>query len=65
MKYRELLEALKELSEEQLDMSASVFLTGAQEIIDIHHFSLVSQLPKADQDEIDDDPQQPLLIVHF
>lgn len=76
MTYKTLLEALKELTPEQLDMEASVLTLFPDEeysLQDIYNYSLVSEaetalnIPRHVAEEISDfaeDNQLPLLVVN-
>lgn len=63
--YRHILEALKELSDEQLDMTASVYETDIREVIPITDTYTVENLPDNHRLELDGvvENEQPLLIV--
>lgn len=65
--YRHILEALKELSDEQLDMTASVYDTDIGEVIPITDTFTVLNLPDNHREELDGvvEDDQPLLIVGF
>lgn len=63
--YRELLEALQELTPEQLDMSVSILDTGSFEIYPIHDTMLLSECSQLVQQDIGDviEENQPLLLM--
>ena len=65
--YRHILEALKELTDEQLDMTASVYETDIREVIPITDTYTVENLPDNDRLELDGvvENEQPLFIVEF
>lgn len=56
--YRKLLEALKELSDEQLDTSVTVYDPDTEECIPIYDTILSDMIPDLDMDP------QPLLVVN-
>jgi hypothetical protein len=63
--YRELIEALKELSEEQLDMTAAVYDTDTDEVIAVTETFIVSNMPLSRQQALAGycDEEQPLLCI--
>jgi len=63
--YRELLAALQELSEDQLDMTASTYDPTTNEVVPISETFVVSELPIRHQIELDGvvENDQPLLVV--
>lgn len=63
--YRQLLAALKELGDEQLDMSVTVINAGEHEAYPVQDVSLVSELDEDVLDEWDGtlEDSQPVLII--
>lgn len=62
MTYRELLAALNELSDEQLDMTASIFDTESEEIYPLKETTLASELSLMDVDGVVEE-NQPLMVI--
>lgn len=60
--YRQLFEALKELTEEQLDSSVSIL--DGDECIPVYQTILFSELPESMQEDMDLDESQPLLVIN-
>lgn len=63
--YRELLAALQELSEDQLDMTASTYDPDTNEVVPISETFVVGNLPVRHQIELDGvvENDQPLLVL--
>jgi hypothetical protein len=63
--YRELLEALKELTEEQLDMTAAVYDTDIGEVMPVTETFVVNNMPIWHQQALAGycDEEQPLLCI--
>lgn len=63
--YRKIRDALNELSEEQLDMTASVYEPSTNEVIPISECFIVENLPDAHQEALDGvvENDQPLFVV--
>lgn len=63
--YRELLAALQELSEDQLDMTASTYDPNTHEVVPISETFIVANLPVRHQIELDGvvENDQPLLVM--
>ena len=64
MTYRKLQEALNELSDEQLDMTVTVYL-DTQEAFPVDDTFLVSELPEDDREAMDGvlEEDQPVLLL--
>lgn len=54
MTYRQLLNALNELSENDLDLSVSLFDTNTKEVYPLVETTLVSELPSKYREEVED-----------
>ena len=63
MTYRELKEALAELSEGQLGMDVTVYDSEIKESVMVNELFTVGNLPMRHFDEIDMDDEQPLLVL--
>lgn len=63
--YRELLAALQELSEDQLDMTASTYDPNTHEVVPISETFVVGNLPIRHQIELDGvvENDQPVLVL--
>lgn len=63
--FRQLRDALNELSDEQLDMTASVYEPSTNEVIPISECFIVENLPDAHQEQLDGvvENDQPLLVI--
>lgn len=63
--YRQLLEALKELPEESLNMTVTVIDASASEAYPVYETTLVSELPTRLRQEFEDslDLDQPALVM--
>lgn len=63
--FRELREAINELSEEQLNMTASVYDSHATEVYAISECFVTHNLPQNHQEELDGvvEENQPLLVI--
>ena len=63
--YRKLLEALSELTDEQLDMTVSTYCPETNEIVPVGETFVASELPEKHYDEVDVEDDQPLLVLGF
>lgn len=63
--YRQIRDALNELSEEQLDMTASVYEPEMNEVIPISETWIVENMPAFYQDQLDGivENDQPLFVT--
>ena len=63
--YRQVRDALNELSDEQLDMTASVYEPSTNEVVPISECFVVINLPDAHQEELNGvvENDQPLLVI--
>lgn len=64
--YRQVRDALNELSDEQLDMTASVYEPSTNEVVPISECFVVINLPDAHQEELNGVVErwdQPLLVI--
>jgi hypothetical protein len=67
MKYRELLEALKALSPEQLEFDVTVYDPYPKEALPVADFYVLEDGPADHRSELSDvlEPKQPILLVSF
>jgi len=62
--YRELRDALNELSEEQLDMTVSIYDPEIAEVYPVSECFVVDNLPPEHQQHFDEEEfEQPLLLI--
>jgi hypothetical protein len=63
--YRQILAALNELSEEQLDMTASVYEPSTNEVVPISETWIVENMPPAHQEQLQGivESEQPLFVT--
>lgn len=61
--FRQIRDALNELSDEQLDMSATVYDHDVEEAYPVYDTFIFSELPQKYQDNIDLDDDQPLFLI--
>jgi hypothetical protein len=63
--YRQVRDALNELTDEQLDMTASVYEPSTNEVIPISECFVVENFPDAHQEELDGvvENDQPLFVI--
>lgn len=61
--FRQIKEAVNSLTEEQLDMTAMIYDSDAQESFAISECFLVSELPEKHRDEVELEDNQPLFVV--
>lgn len=61
--YRHVLDALKELNDEQLDMTAMIYDPNTKESFAVSECFVVSNLPEEHYNEVELEDEQPLLVI--